>query len=244
MVEIGDTSSYVRVEPHRSEPYFETVDVPGALLVIDVANQSASAWEYEVADRLRFVDEAAIANRRHVLVRYPSVAATPADAETANLTNIKQLLEQRGGTCGPIGLLCLVPGGTLPPIVWFEGQGTQSDASLRATARSVELAALVRAGRAHWCPTTHHYELPSEEHREDFIRVGDVFRSPRDAEALSTWLYPFVDTGRAVILDSSTMLPIVLALTAACEAEGFSLGPRYVMHTHTRFSPMRNSSSW
>lgn len=238
MVEAGDACSYVRIEPHRSAPHFESVDVSGEILFIDAGSQSVSGWEHEVADQLRFVDEAIIAKRSHVLIRHPTVTAAAAEAEAADLSNIKQLIAQRGGTCGPVGLLCFVPGSTPPPIVWFDSQGTQSDESLRATARAVELAALIRAGRAHWCPTTHHYELPSEAHQGDFIRVGDVFRSPRDAEALSTWLYPFVETGRAVMLDSSTMLPLVLALKAACRAAGISLGPVAVRdaYPHSRLA--------
>ena len=99
-------------------------------------------------------------------------------------------------------------------------------------ARAIELAALIQSGLAHWRPKTFHYELPSEEHRSDFIRLGDVFRSPRDAIALATWLYPYVESGRAVIIDSSTMLPLVLALQWAADSVGITLGPVVVRDSY------------
>ena len=101
----------------------------------------------------------------------------------------------------------------------------ESAPDLLATARAVELAALIKSGNAHWRPATFHYEAPSGEHRSDFIRVGDAIRSPRDATVIATWLYPYVATGRAIIVDSSTMLPIVLALQAAVAPLGVKIGP-------------------
>jgi hypothetical protein len=105
-----------------------------------------------------------------------------------------------------------------------------------AAARAVETASLLSAGKAHWTPRTFHFELPSGQHRSDFIRVGDAFRHPRDAEALATWLYPYADVGRALVLDSSTMLPLAMALRSAATLDGWELGPVVVRddYPHSR----------
>ena len=42
---------------------------------------------------------------------------------------------------------------------------------------------------------------------------------------LATWLYPYIDTGTAVLLDTSTLLPVVMALQAAAAEAGITVGP-------------------
>ena len=216
----SDTCSYVRVEPYRSSPHTETVDVAGALLFIDVASEHVSGWEGEVADQLRFVDEAALNRRAHVLVRSPGRFD---DQIQSRIKIIGDLIERRTGSRPPIGVADFLPGEPTPQVYW--SVPVESAARLLATARAVELAALIKAGHAHWRPATFHYAAPSGEHRRDFIRVGDAIRSPRDAAVLATWLYPYVETGRAIILDSSTLIPVVLALQAALAPMDMKVGP-------------------
>ena len=217
-----DTSSYVRVDPQRAAPLIETVDVPGGLLFIDVAVSQAGGWQGAVAGQLRSVDEFVLAGCRCVLIRSPE----PFDADIEqSVEAIRALIAQRGGSGPPIGVVHFVFGETEPLVWWSDTDPSRCDAELLAAARSVELAALLQAGKAHWRPTTFHYELPSDEHRSDFIRVGDVFRSTRDAAALATWLYPYADTDRTILLDSSTILPIVLALQTAAAVHEVKLGP-------------------
>ena len=214
------TCSYVRVEPYRATPHTETVDVTGDLLFVDVAGEHVGGWEGEVAKQLRSVDESALQGRTHVLIRSPG----PIDDQSLNRTGIvSDLIARRAGFTPRMGIVHFVPGEQLVRTQWSES--VESDPSLLATARAVELAALMKTGSAHWRPTTFHYEAPSGEHRRDFVRVGDAIRSPRDATVLATWLYPHIDTGRAILLDSSTLLPIVLALEAAAAQVGMTLGP-------------------
>ena len=216
----SSTSSYVRVEPYRASPHTETVDVAGGLLFIDVASEHLGGWEGEVADQLRFVDESALAGRTHVLMRSPE----PFDDQIqTRIRIVSDLIERRTGSALPIGVVNFAPGERSPQMYW--SAPIESSPNLLATARAVELAALVKSGNAHWKPATFHYEAPSGEHRSDFIRVGDAIRSPRDATVIATWLYPYVDTGRAIIVDSSTLLPIVLALQAAVAPLGIKIGP-------------------
>ena len=218
------TSSYMRVESDRtdsrSDPRIETVDVADGLLFVDVAEEHVGGWEGEVANQLRFVEESVLRGLTHVLIRPPG----PVDNSFPDRIKIvSDLVERRSGHVPPIGAVHFVPGEQSTPVRW--SAPVKDEASLLATARSVELAALMSAGKAHWRPKTFHYEAPSGEHRSDFIRVGDAIRSPRDAAVLATWLYPYIDTGTAVLVDTFTLLPIVMALQAAAAEAGMTLGP-------------------
>ena len=216
----SSTCSYMRVGKYRATPQIETVDVAGGLLFIDVAAEHVGGWEGEVAEQLRFVEESALLGRTHLLIRSP----VPVDDHSQDrLGIVGDLVERRTGSTPVVGTFHVAPGDQSVRMQW--SQPVPAESSLLATARAVELAALMRAGNAHWKPTTFHYEAPSGEHRSDFIRVGDAIRSSRDATVLATWLYPYVDTGRAVLLDTSTLLPIVLALQAAAQRQGMSTGP-------------------
>lgn len=158
---------------------------------------------------------------RNVVIRSPEPLGADID-EGAEI--IQAQIAQRGGSTPPVGVLHFDFGEPAPHVWWSEIDDSRHDGQLLASARSVELAAMLQAGKAHWRPTTFHYELPSGEHRSDFIRVGDVFRSPRDAAALATWLYPYADTDRTILLDSSTILPVVLALQTAAAEHNVKLG--------------------
>lgn len=217
-----DANSYVRVDTHRAAPLVETVDIPGGLMFVDVAGSHAGGWHGAVAAQLRSVDEFVLAGCRCVLIRSPE--AIGADVEQG-AEIIQALIAQRGGSSPPVGVLQFDFGEPGPHMWWSEVDSSRRDGQLLALARSVELAALLQAGKAHWRPTTFHYELPSDEHRSDFIRVGDVFRSPRDAAALATWLYPYADTDQTILLDSSTILPVVLALQTTAAEHNVKLGP-------------------
>ncbi|WP_419837123.1 hypothetical protein [Candidatus Poriferisodalis sp.] len=218
-----DAGSYVRVGTHRAAPLVETVDVPGGLMFIDVVGSHAGGWHGAVAEQLRSVDEFVLAACRCVLIRSPESldASVERGAEV-----IQAVFNQRGGSAPPVGACWFDLGDRSGPQMWWsETDSSSSDGQMLALARSVELAALVQAGKAHWRPTTFHYELPSDEHSSNFIRVGDVFRSPRDAAALATWLYPYAGADRTILLDTSTILPVVLALQTAAAEHGVRLGP-------------------
>lgn len=219
--------SYVRVEQYHATPRTETVDVAGGLLFVDVAGEHVGGWEGQVAEQLRYVEESALAGLTHVLIRSPGPVD---DSFLDRIRILGALIDSRTNKAPPIGVVHFVPGEPPPSVRW--SAPVDDEPSLLATARAVELAALMSAGRAHWRPKTFHYEAPSGEHRDDFIRVGDAIRSARDAAALATWLFPYIDTGRAILLDTSTLLPIVLALQAASAQAGMTVGPVAVRDTY------------
>ena len=212
--------SYVRVEPYHATPRTETVDMTGGLLFVDVAGDYIGGWEGQVAEQLRYVEESTLSGLTHVLIRSPGSVD---DSSPERIGILGDLLESRTSQTLPMGVVHFVPGEPPPSVRW--SAPVDDEPSLLATARAVELAALISAGRAHWKPKTFHYEAPSGEHRSDFIRVGDAIRSPRDAAVLATWLYPYIDTECAILLDTSTLLPIVLALQAAAAQAGMTVGP-------------------
>lgn len=114
--------------------------------------------------------------------------------------------------------------GNEPEVLWYDQEPAQPKEELLAAARAVELEALLEWGRAIWWPTGYHYKLPSAEHTDVFVRVADAIRSPRDAVVLASWLYAFASPEMSIILDSSTMVPIVMALREAMATEGAELG--------------------
>ena len=176
----SNTCSYVRVEPYHATPRTETVNVVGGLLFVDVADQHVGGWEGEVASQLRFVEESVLSGLTHVLIRSPGPVD---DGVQDRIGIVSDLVESRSGRTPPIGVVHFVLGEQSTPVRW--SVPVNDEPGLLATARAVELAALMSAGGAHWRPRTFHYEAPSGEHRADFIRVGDAIRSPRDAAVLA-----------------------------------------------------------
>ncbi len=112
-----------------------------------------------------------------------------------------------------------------PEVLWYAEEPTESKAELLAAARAVELDALLEWGKAIWWPPGYHYKLASGEHTDVFIRLADAIRSPRDAVVLATWLYAYASPETSIILDSSTIVPVVLALREAMTSVGAELGP-------------------
>lgn len=234
MTEKPAHSSYLRVRERRRIPLVETVDVPGRLLFIDDAAAGLDGWGGNIAEQLRFIDGAALIGLEHLLVR----TGHAVEAElTSSASSVVDVIEQRGGGRPPVGIFGLRLGDRQPTVIWPLAEPTRPNAELLAAGRAVELAALLQAGKAHWRPSTFHYELPSEEHRPDFIRVGDAFRSPRDAAALATWLYPTVQDGQALLLDTSSLLPLAMALDHSMQLHGLKLGP-VVMRDEYPHSPL------
>ena len=220
-------SGYVHVEEGRSTPSAVQVDEPEGVLFIDVVAPRAGGWEGEVADQLRFIDESLLWRKNYVILRVPSFG------DPAGISLLTDVIERRAQEKPILGQVLFTAGEPMPAVQWSIAEVTDTATSAAlATARSVELAAMIISGKAHWQPSTFHYRLPSGRHRADFIRVGDIFRTPRDARALATWLYGYVDTGRAIILDTSTLLPLAMALQDAGSAINQPLGPVVVRDTY------------
>ena len=212
-------STYVRLHAGDLHPRVIEVDTRQPAIFVDVEVPLLVNWEDAVADRLRVLSEHALSEARYILVRAPEQASLEA------LDHIATEVTARTGREARVGQVEFAVG--VPPEVLWGTAGAPPDTAARilGECRSLELAALLQNGDAHWRPRTYHFELPSGEHRADFIRVGDAFRHPRDAEALATWLYPLLETGRSVLLDTSSLMPLAVALRAAAREAGVSLGP-------------------
>lgn len=99
-------------------------------------------------------------------------------------------------------------------------------------ARAIELTALLEWGRGVWRPKDYHYRLPSGEHAEAFVRLGDAFQEPRDAEVLASWLFPHAREGLGIVVDTGTLSPLVLALHGAMRGQGLEPGVVEVLDSY------------
>lgn len=110
------------------------------------------------------------------------------------------------------------------------GQATVCDAETPTSAepsselvercRAAEVLSLLDWGQAIWEPTTFHFVLPSGAHAPRFIRLANALREPRDAEVLADWLLPFVFDDTAVLVDTGTLTPVILALRLRLASHG------------------------
>lgn len=109
-----------------------------------------------------------------------------------------------------------------PPSVAFTSRETNNQPAESSTAPCgdelldrairVEFMHLLEWGHAIWKPQSYHYELPSGLHSDTFVRVADAFRTPRDAQALATWLARYLSDDLAIFSDSASLVSLILAL--------------------------------
>jgi hypothetical protein len=112
--------------------------------------------------------------------------------------------------------------------------GSESPSRLLSRLRALETKALLEFGHALWAPADHHYVLPSGRHAAAFVRVADVFRRPRDAYVLATWLFPSARNRLGIVTDSAGLTPLILALHSEMRAAGFELGPAVILDDYPR----------
>lgn len=109
-----------------------------------------------------------------------------------------------------------------------------SDATLLQRALRAELATLLHWGHAVWRPTNYHYRLPSGYHSDSFIRVADIFRTPRDARVMASWLTPRMVDGLGLVAESSTLIPLLTDIQAVMAEAGREMGPVEVLDEYPR----------
>ena len=109
-----------------------------------------------------------------------------------------------------------------------------SEPELIERCRAVELQALLEFGDAVWRPIDYHYLLPSGQHATGFIRLADAIRSPHDAEVLADWLARDVTDGCALVVDTETLTPLVMALRLRMACEGLSSAPVFILDHYPR----------
>lgn len=82
-----------------------------------------------------------------------------------------------------------------------------------AVLREVELKAILyRNGAISGPHDEHHYEIPSGNHAEAFIKVGQALHEPIEVERISDWIFPWLGNGVGLISDNGTLLPLLLSI--------------------------------
>lgn len=192
-------------------------DAPDEILFVDV-EPSNERWQERLMEGLRFAPEEAFLRAEHVIVRVDTVA------QHGDLQPPAQYIAERWGRSPRIAAVFLEPGMEGPVAIWLDEAGG-AEIELLARCRTAELDAMLHWGKALWTPSGYHYLLPSGEHRATFVRLADAIRQPRDADVLAWWLLPHFRTShRALLVDSSSLLPLVLALRARLREHDISLG--------------------
>ena len=215
--------AYLRLHPAQPPLHSPVPTLPDSLVFVDLdAGAGESAW---VSKQLRAAPPGFFLAPTSVLVRWPA-SESDDDSLVEQADGIADLVASHAGRRVPVGLV-LFPIGEWPRIAWSHGGEVlvERTGELLARARAAELAALLNLGRAVWRPAAYHYQLPSGEHSSVFVRVADAIARPRDAVALASWLHSFVDDELGIVIDTPTLVPLVLALHASIRSAGLVPGP-------------------
>jgi hypothetical protein len=78
--------------------------------------------------------------------------------------------------------------------------------------REVELTAIMVRSEAIFAHKEYHFELPSGQHAEKFVRLADAFRSIFDIRRFTDWVLPRLTGPTVVIADTGSMLPLLIDL--------------------------------
>lgn len=203
-------NSYVRLSPHKPRIY-GSADTSDSLAFLDVApGGRLTDIRWLPADKLRMIS--------HLLVR----------GNAEELDEARTTVEALGWRVD-VGRL-VQPLGAEPSI---EG-GDQWTREHIARARAVELAALLTWGNAVWSPRAYHYVLPSGRHIGSFVRLGDAFQEPRDADVLASWFSPDLTDQTGIIIDSGTLTPLATALHNQMLRGGLKTGRVEVLDNYPR----------
>lgn len=84
--------------------------------------------------------------------------------------------------------------------------------------REVELTAIMERSEAIFADKEYHFELPSGQHAEKFVRLAEAFRSVFDVRRFIDWLLPHMAGDTVVIADTGSMLPLLLDLREQARA--------------------------
>ena len=239
---VYERAMYARLTPDGVERESYPATRPGAVLFIDLNIGHSSGLQTEgvvkAIENLRELSPAGLGNVSAILFRWP-------DRSTGSITIEDELTgvwEQIGGSLYGMNLAASIgvvhaPLGSPPSIIWgprsltpagaAPSEGNVSDLNWNRwllACRGVELTALLQNGRGVWTPRHYHYRLPSGRHSATFVRLGDAVRSVRDADVLAWWLREHAVEDLGVVLDTATIVPIVLALRNSMASNGMHLG--------------------
>lgn len=98
------------------------------------------------------------------------------------------------------------------PMTRWVGTEPDADLGVLGAARAVETAALITKGDAYWKPSKYHYILPSGEHTDRFVRIGDALRTPHDAYVMACWLTPCLTDDVVIVSDTAGLNALLIQL--------------------------------
>lgn len=217
---------YARLTPTRVALESKPAESPGALLFLDIDSQGPEHVSSSLT-QLRRLSPTGLGNVDTVVLRWPSKDEPDSVEASVVLENLsEQLSELRVAAHSGVASVSI---GERYSIRWATADSetqsaSSSEADVLIRCREIELAALIDNGRALWQPEHYHYRLPSGRHSGSFVRLADAVRTVRDADVLAWWLLGDVAEGTGVVVDTSTIVPIVLALRSQCAAAGIPLG--------------------
>ena len=223
---VFERAMYARLTHRGVELESYPASRPSALLFLDlnIENRSrlASALSY-----IRSLSPLGLTQIRSLLIRWPDFAVRAEATKVDTKEYLCNLLTELGLSVS-LGLVH-APLATDPQIEWATGsfgppEDGISDQEVLLLCREVELTTLLIRGRAVWKPDHYHYRLPSSRHSDMFVRLADAIRSVRDAQVLAWWLRQHASNNLGVIIDTSTVIAIVLALQADMIAGGLEVG--------------------
>ncbi|MFJ6096603.1 hypothetical protein [Williamsia muralis] len=225
---------YLRITSGTKRPTRESSPTGASLslLYIDLDVDRAMT---SIDDITQALQSASCGSAATILFRWSKITTLDSDQEPIQIA-VGKFLEDAakspavGRSLWPqwLGVITFRIGGD-PIVTWVQVDSTglskiadnpNSDDLLNRALR-VELDAMFTWGHAIWRPTDYHYELPSGEHSDVFVKVSDAFRTPRDAIAAATWLSHKIVDDMKIIADNASLMPLVLAIALLSETAGF-----------------------
>jgi hypothetical protein len=237
------TDGYIRISPRRRAPIRESEAAtnPNSLLFVDL--------DYSDPDPERVIDAFQQLPQRlvsvgYVVFRWPHIRVEKKSQQQANdklvrdwLNTVTERLEHMGLRRLHVGVVRFRVGDE-PRLVWASNSAGDhrpvTDALLLQRALRAELSTLLDWGHAVWRPLNYHYKLPSGYHSGSFVRVADIFRSPRDARVMTSWLTPRMVDGLGLVAESSTLNPLLTDIHAVMAQAELQPGPVEVLDEYPR----------
>lgn len=218
-VVLAEADSYVRVRAPGSallQGPPPTRRRPVVFVDLDCAEDDAAP------ERLRAAAPAMFMGADVVLARAPVGAGD--DAARALAAALRQVCQEMGLAGVSTGVL-RAAAGVPHRIVWDGPPSALGDDRVLRRARACELEALLTLGRGVWQPDGFHYRLPNGQHSDVFVRLQDAVQEARDGVALASWLAPALRNGLGLVLDSPSLVHLVLGLEVIAARAGITLGP-------------------
>lgn len=218
--------SYGRLGSPPGRRWFVGAVSGSRLLFLDADLASVSNVEAErLGDEVRSLPADAVGALDSVLIRWLPALSDSAVVSAAMAAVDRSM--RRLGHEADVGAIAFRAGEPLRLHRLIDDdidEGHLVDPTLEQRARTAEMRALLAWGQSIWTPPDYHYRLPSGTHSDTFIRLADAIRHPCDAVALASWALPSAGEGLAVVADSSTMTPIVVALHDVMRRSGLTPG--------------------